>query len=97
MHTASERVFEQYTQFEGRMLAVRGERLALGWTRWSNESGFETAYLVLHEIGDDGRIVYQGRFDEDDFEGAYRELAATLLRRRRRGGRRRRGRSARSG
>ena len=36
LHTASERVFEQYTQFEGRMLAVRGERLALGWTRWSN-------------------------------------------------------------
>ena len=74
LHTASERVFEQYTQFEGRMLAVRGERLALGWTRWSNQSGFETAYLVLHEIGDDGRIGYQARFDEDDFEGAYREL-----------------------
>ena len=74
LHTASERVFEQYTQFEGRMLAVRGERLALGWTRWSNESGFETAYLVLHEIGDDGRIGYQARFDEDDFEGAYRTL-----------------------
>ncbi len=75
LHTASERVFEQYTQFEGRILAVRGERLVLGWTRWSNESGFETTYLVLHEIGDDGRIGYQARFDEDDFEGAYRELA----------------------
>ena len=30
---------------------------------------------MLHEIGDDGRIGYQARFDEDDFEGAYRELA----------------------
>ena len=28
----------------------------------------------MFEIGDDGRIAYDGRFDEDDFEGAYREL-----------------------
>ena len=90
LHTASERVFEQYTQFEGRMLAVRGERLALGWTRWSNESGFETAYLVLHEIGDDGRIGYQARFDEDDFEGAYRTLTQRYCAGRRRSVRRRR-------
>ena len=74
IRTANERVLEQYTEFEGRTLAVRGERLALGWTRWSNAAGFETAYLVLHEVGDDGRIGYQARFDEDDFEGAYREL-----------------------
>ncbi len=26
------------------------------------------------ELGDDERIVYEVRFDEDDFEGAYREL-----------------------
>ena len=26
------------------------------------------------EIGDDGLQIYEGRFDEDDFEGAYREL-----------------------
>ena len=26
------------------------------------------------EIGADGRIFYEGRFDEDDFEAAYREL-----------------------
>lgn len=71
---ALERVFEQYTEFEGRVLAVRGERLTLGWTLWRNDSGFETAYLVLYELGDDGRFAYQGRFDEDDFEGAYREL-----------------------
>ena len=46
----------------------------MGWSRWSNDSGYETAYLVVLEVGDDGRIVYHGRFDEDDFENAYREL-----------------------
>ena len=30
--------------------------------------------LHLIEVDDDGRIAYEGRFDEDDFEGAYREL-----------------------
>ena len=53
---------------------MRGERLHLGWGRWSNDAGFETAYLYVHEVGDDGRVVYEGRFDEDDFESAYREL-----------------------
>ena len=28
----------------------------------------------MFEVGDDGRIAYEGRFDGDDFEGAYREL-----------------------
>jgi class 3 adenylate cyclase/ketosteroid isomerase-like protein len=74
LRVAVERIFEQYSQFEGRTLAVRGERLHLGWTRWSNESGFETSYLVVHEVDDEGRLDYDGRFDEDDFEGAYREL-----------------------
>src|SRR5262249_9397365 len=36
--------------------------------------GNETTYLRLAETDDDGRIFYEGRFDEDDFEGAYREL-----------------------
>ena len=81
MRTAHERILAQYSHFEGRTLAVRGERLHLGWTRWSNESGFETCYLVVHEVDENGRIIYEGRFDEDDFEGAYRELDASLLRR----------------
>ena len=55
-------------------MAVRGERLALAWSRWSDDAGNETTYLHVFEIGDDGRIAYEGRFDEDDFEGAYREL-----------------------
>src|SRR5206468_2695502 len=43
-------------------------------SRWSDDAGNETGYLHVFEIGDDGFIRYEGRFDEDDFEGAYREL-----------------------
>jgi ketosteroid isomerase-like protein len=74
IRTATERVLEQYSEFQGRTLAVRGHRLCLGWSRWANEAGLETAYLVLNEMRDDGRFVYEGRFDEDNFEGAYLEL-----------------------
>ena len=42
--------------------------------RWSNDAGNETELSARVRIGDDGRIAYEGRFDEDDFEGAYREL-----------------------
>jgi class 3 adenylate cyclase len=72
--TATRRVLEQYTEFEGRTFAVRGDRLHLGRSRWSNSSGFETAYLFVHEVDESEQIVYEGRFDEDDFESAYREL-----------------------
>ena len=44
-------------------------------------SGFETCYLIVHEVDESGRIVYEGRFDEDDFEGAYRELSDATARR----------------
>ena len=30
--------------------------------------------VCWREVDDDGRIAYEGRFDEDDFEDAYREL-----------------------
>lgn len=72
--TALARILEDYSSFESRTLAVRGERLHLGLTRWSNDDGFEVRYLTVHEVDDAGRILYHGRFDEDDFEGAYREL-----------------------
>lgn len=72
--TAQRRILEQYNQFEYRTLAVRGERLHLGWTRWSNDAGYETTYLLVHEVDESGQFVYEGRFDEDNFEGAYREL-----------------------
>ena len=74
IRAAFARVLEQYSHFEHRILAVRGERLNLHWSRWSDAAGNETSYLHVYEIGDDGRQIYEGRFDEDDFEGAYREL-----------------------
>ena len=67
-------IFEQYSEFEGHTLAVRGDTLQLARSRWSNEAGYETSYLHVTEIDGDGRISYYGRFDENDFEGAYREL-----------------------
>jgi class 3 adenylate cyclase len=74
MRAAIERIFDQYTQFEIRVLAVRGQRLHLLWTRWSDDNGNETATLYVNETGDDGRVSYHAHFDEDDFEGTYREL-----------------------
>jgi hypothetical protein len=68
------RVLEQYNHFQVRVLAVRGEKLNLNWTRWSDDAGNETVFLHVCEVDDDGRLKYGARFDEDDFEGAYREL-----------------------
>ena len=33
----------------------------------------------MNETGDDGRLTYHGRFDEDDFEGAYCEFESRYL------------------
>jgi ketosteroid isomerase-like protein len=74
MRAAIERILEQYAHFEWRTLAVRGELLELRRSRWWDDAGNETTYLHVFEIGDDGRVTYDGRFDEDDFEDAYREL-----------------------
>jgi class 3 adenylate cyclase/ketosteroid isomerase-like protein len=70
----AERICAQYARFERRTLAVRGERVQLSWSRWSDAAGNETTYLHVIEVADDGKISYEGRFDDDDFEGAYREL-----------------------
>jgi class 3 adenylate cyclase/ketosteroid isomerase-like protein len=75
LRTAVERIFAQYSKFQGRTLAVRGGRLHLGWGRWSNDAGYETSYLFVHEVDETARCTYEGRFDEDDFDAAYRELA----------------------
>lgn len=74
LRAALERILAQFSRFESGGLAVRGMRVALGWSRWSDAAGNQTDYLHVFETGDDGRIVYEGRFDEDDFEGAYEEL-----------------------
>ena len=39
----------------------------------SDDSGNETSDLIVLEVDVDGRIIYEGRFDQD-FDGAYREL-----------------------
>jgi len=64
----------QYNRFDHRILAVRGERLVLLWSRCANDAGFETMHLHIYEVDAGGRIAVEIRFDEDDFEGAYREL-----------------------
>ena len=73
LRVATERILGQYRHFGMNVLAVRGERLALARSLLSDESGNETTDLIVSEIDDDGRIIYEGRFD-DDFEAAYREL-----------------------
>ena len=79
MRAAIERIFSQYTRFDIRVLAVRGQRSHLLWTRWSDDDGNETTTFYVNETGDDGRLTYHGRFDEDDFEGAYREFESRYL------------------
>ena len=74
MRRAVGRIIQQYPHVEWRTLAVRGERLELHWSRWSDDAENEATYLHVCEIDDDGRISYDSRFEEDDFEGAYREL-----------------------
>ena len=68
LRAAVRRILEQYSHFEARTLAVRGERLQLAQTRWSDDAGNETVHLQVMELDDDGRIDYQAAFDEDDFE-----------------------------
>lgn len=74
LKAAVERIFNQFNGFEGRALAVRGESLAMYWSRWSDEAGNKSDYLHVFEVDDDGRVAYQASFDEDDFVAAYREL-----------------------
>ena len=74
LRSAVEGILAQYNRFDGRTLAVRGERLSLSWSRWRNDEGFETSHLIVHEVDDSGRFTYEGRFDEDDFNVAYREF-----------------------
>ena len=74
LRAATQRIFEQYSQFDWRTLAVRGTCLHLAWSRWSDDAGNETGYLHVREVGDDGRFTYDARFDADDFDAAYREL-----------------------
>mgnify|MGYP000856862560 CR=1 FL=1 len=74
MRAATERMLQQYNHFQWQTLAVRGERLTLGWTQWSDDAGNASTYLAVGEVDTVGRLVYEGRFDGDDFDSAYDEL-----------------------
>ena len=77
MRSAMQRIFRQYSRFESRVLAVRGSYLNLASHCWSDESGNQSSSLILAEIDGDDHIVYEARFDEDDFNGAKNSNAAT--------------------
>ncbi len=74
IRAAYERMCQDYNHFDGNVLAVRGERLGLGWYRCGDDAGNETTGLLLGEIDEHGQIIYECRFDEDDFARAHREL-----------------------
>ncbi|KAA0112190.1 AAA family ATPase [Mycolicibacterium sp. P1-5] len=74
LRSAVIRICQQYSRFEARNLAVRGNNVYLGWTCWSDEAGNESRYLGVHQLGPDGLVVYHSRFDEDDFWSAYRDM-----------------------
>ena len=54
-------------------LAVRGERLSLSSSRWSDDAGNETTHLHVFEIGDDG-LIHTKAASTRTTSGAYREL-----------------------
>ena len=58
----------------GALLRYEASALSLLSSRWSDDAGNETAYLHIFEVGDDGLMCCEARFDEDDLDGAYREL-----------------------
>lgn len=74
MVAALRRLRDHYTKFDGEVLAVRGERLALGRYVCSDEAGNESAGLMIREIDENGRIRYEARYEDRDFREAYREL-----------------------
>ena len=69
-----ERIFAQYTQFEARALAVRGEHLHLTLESLVQRRRFRDDASVRERNRRRRAVHLHGRFDEDDFESAYREL-----------------------
>ncbi|MGV1089067.1 MAG: nuclear transport factor 2 family protein, partial [Mycobacterium sp.] len=65
---------QHYNHLGGELIAVRGERVALGRYRNSDSAGNESAGLILREIDEAGLIAYEARFDEGAFWEAFREM-----------------------
>lgn len=74
MRLAMQRIFKQYSRFESRVLAVRGSSLNLASHCWSDDNGNRSSSIILAEVDEDDRIIYEGRFDEDDFDAAYQAM-----------------------
>jgi hypothetical protein len=63
-----------FDSFRVTPLAVRGDRLALSQAVVATVNGFEMTFLVVDEVGIDGRSICTVYFDEDDVSSAQREL-----------------------
>ena len=74
VHDAIERFAQHYNRFELSAIAVRGDTFQLAHHRWSDDAGNQSTGFLLAEIAPDGKVIYDGRFDEEDFDAAYREL-----------------------
>ena len=56
------------------VLATRGARLALIHGHITTARGYEVEMLLLHELDESGRQIYNGLFDPDDLNTAFAEL-----------------------
>lgn len=74
MRAGAQCFLTQYSSYETEILAVRGDRLVLAFSRWADAAGNRTEQLHLVEVDGAGEVFYDGRFDADDFLAAYCEL-----------------------
>ena len=73
-------VLGQYTHIENRTLAVRGERLWLGWSRWKDDAGNEAAHLHVIELGGNGLIANELLSGRGRLRNRVHRARASLLR-----------------
>ncbi|MGE2722215.1 BTAD domain-containing putative transcriptional regulator [Mycolicibacterium celeriflavum] len=67
------------TIVSSQVIALRGERLALGHTRYSVTDDYYTDVLDLVEVDTDGRFLAYVGFDPDDVDAAFEELEARYM------------------
>ncbi|BBY60121.1 hypothetical protein [Mycolicibacterium sarraceniae] len=68
-----ERMLQQFSGFEHRIMAVRGENVALTWSRWSDVSGNQAACYHTYELDDDGHLARNDR-SADDLRASLEQL-----------------------
>ncbi len=67
------------TDISSTVIAVRGERLALGHTRYSVTDDFHTDVLDLVEVDTEDHLVAYVAFDPENFDAAFEELEARYI------------------